>query len=278
MSSNRPPQLQLSLHGEHGTSFKRSFEQFGFDLGTPLDEAGGSALSGVDSGGGNDRNKRARSESSLSNSDEVAESSGSSEGGAAGSSGATSIENDGLSGVSVTRPISLTDNVRLAPPVRAEPPRLPTPHFDDIHMSILDDSEPLSSAPIASASASNRHENYRISLERFNAFDNEISALRQPASRSSASPPILPPLSSAAEGEDGEANARVPAHLFGNIELVEEDANIPGLQVFTLGELSSSEDDVDTQGTQNLCFNNTCQTSHSLCSSYAFSASFEWSR
>lgn len=243
MSSNRPPQLQLSHHAENGTSFKRSFEQYGFDMDPPLSgssDASGSASLGMRSGGGNDRNKRARSESSLSNSDEIAESSGSSEMGGAGSSGATSIEDDSLSGFSVTRPMPLASNaLRLTPPVLAEPPRLPTPNFEDIQISVLDDSGPLSPPSVQSPSTSDHEDSYRISLERFNAFDSQISALRQPNSRSPASPPILPPLSLVTD--DGEANSRIPSHPFRTLELVEEDSNIPGLQVFTLGNIRSSE-------------------------------------
>ncbi|KIM86610.1 hypothetical protein PILCRDRAFT_309403 [Piloderma croceum F 1598] len=255
MSSNRPPQIHLSLHAENGTSFKRSFEQYGFDLDAPLtdaSEAGGSGLSGVGSADRNDRNKRARSESSLSNTDELAESSGSSDVGPAGSSGATSIEDDSMSGLSATRPNSLADNVlRISPPVLTELSRLPSPDFEDVEMSAIGDSGPLSPHPIHSTSVSGHEEGYRASLERFSVFDNAISALRQSTSRPPASSPTLPPLSTVAE--DNEAHARepavhprVPSHAFRNLEFVEEDSNIPGLQVFTLGELHSSESDGDS--------------------------------
>ena len=243
MSFNRPPQLQLSLHAENGTSFKRSFEQYGFDLDTPLSgssESGGSGSSGV--GSGNERNKRARSEGSLSNSDDVEDSSGSSEVGAAGSSGATSIEDDSLSGLSATRPISLADSVlRLPSSVIPEQPRLPSPDFEDIQMAVADDAEPLSDPPppVSSASGSNRDESYRISLERFNAFESEISALRLPRSPA----PALPPISTVADDEDDEGHPRLPSNPFGNLGLVQEDSNIPGLQVFSLGEFPSSGDD-----------------------------------
>jgi hypothetical protein len=260
MSSNRPPQIHLSLHAENGTSFKRSFEQYGFDLDAPLtdaSEAGGSGLSGVGSADGNDRNKRARSESSLSNTDELAESSGSSEVGPAGSSGATSIEDDSMSGLSATRPAN--NVLRISPSVLTELPRLPSPDFEDVEMSAIGDSEPLSPLPVHSTSVSGHEESYRASLERFSVFDSAISALRQSTSRPPASSPTLPPLSIVAD--DNEAHARepavhprVPSHAFRNLEFVEEDSNIPGLQVFTLGELHSSESDGDSgEGTQQLC-------------------------
>jgi hypothetical protein len=62
MSSNCPPQLQLSLQ-TNTTSFKRSFGQFGFDLESPggATDAGGSEVNNS-----NDRNIRARSASSFS--------------------------------------------------------------------------------------------------------------------------------------------------------------------------------------------------------------------
>lgn len=263
MSSNRPPQLHLSLHAENGTSFKRSFEQYGFDLDAPLtdtSEAGGSGLSGVGSADRNDRNKRARSESSLSNTDEAAESSGSSDVGPAGSSGTTSIEDDSMSGLSATRPNSLADNVlRISPPVLTELSRLPSPDFEDVEMSAIGDSESLSPPLTHSTSVSAHEEGYRASLERFSVFDSAISVLRQPTSRPPASSPTLPPLYTVAE--DNEAHAREPAvhprapsHAFRNLEFVEEDSNIPGLQVFTLGELHSSESDGDSgEGTQYPC-------------------------
>jgi hypothetical protein len=251
MSFNRPPQLQLSLHAENGTSFKRSFEQFGFDLDTPLSssESGGSSSSGVGSGSsGNERNKRARSEGSL----DVEESSGSSEVGTTGSSGATSIEDDSLSGLSATRPISLADNVlRLPPSVIPEQPRLPSPNFEDIQMGVADDAEPLPvpPPPVSSAPSSNHDESYRISLERFNAFESEISALRQPRSPA----PALPPISTVADDEDDEGHPRLPSNPFRNLGLVQEDSNIPGLQVFSLGEFQSSGDDPSrSEGQQTL--------------------------
>jgi hypothetical protein len=125
-------------------------------------------------------------------------------------------------------------------------------------MSVLDDSEPEPLPPPSGpfTSFSDHDESYRLSLERFNAFDSEISALRQSTSRSRSplSPPTLPPISAVdsygtlnrrLDDEDDEAHPRLPSNPFRNLELVEEDSNIPGLQVFSLGELQSSEDDAD---------------------------------
>jgi hypothetical protein len=138
----------------------------------------------------------------------------------------------------------LADNVlRISPPVLTEPSRLSSPDFEDIEMSALDDTEPLS-PPAPSTSGSDHDENFRASLERFSAFDSAISVLRQPNSRPPASPPTLPPLSAVA---DDEAHSRLHSHTFRNLEFVEEDSNIPGLQVFTLGELHSSGGDEDSR-------------------------------
>ena len=57
MSTNCPPQLQLSIQ-PNTTSFKRSFEQFGFDLGSPVGSGAGAHtaetfdLRGASAGGG----------------------------------------------------------------------------------------------------------------------------------------------------------------------------------------------------------------------------------
>lgn len=226
MSSNCPPQLHLTLPS-NATSFKRSFEQFGFDLESPVSgaEAGGSnsnagrGLSGGGSGhDGNDRTKRARSASSSSISVESAETSRSSPGGASGSSGATSIsgndlEGDSLSGLSVTRPPSLTvssNHVSLPPSVFLEPPRLPTPDLQDIEMPDYPSVEASrrSPSPAFPSTISEHEERFRVSLERFNAFDSQISALRQsrsrspPGAQSPTPPPILPPLVLSSTSED----------------------------------------------------------------------------
>lgn len=266
MSSNRPPHLRLSLQGENGTSFKRSFEQYGFDLDTPFSsvgrggggEAGGSSSSGIGSGSGNERNKRARSQTSLSNSDETGGSSASSvvEGLEATESSGMNIEEDSLSDLSATRPHSLVDNVSNPLSVLAPfsgPPRLPSPGLQDIEMSALDEAQ---SAPTPSTSSLSPTEGYRISLERFNAFDSEISALRHTPSRSRSrsstpSPPLSQPTVSAIHDSDNEANPRLHPHA---------RSNIPGLQVFSLGELHEHETDSREGNSIMLCLTSLVNT------------------
>ncbi|KAF4607595.1 hypothetical protein EYR38_001667 [Pleurotus pulmonarius] len=121
MSSNRPPQLHLALPTST-TSFKRSFEQFGFDLESPLSQAepGSSSSSGTlgSSGDGHERSKRPRSESSLS--------------GVADSSSASSQASE--SGNSSDGTLTSGSEVE-APSIPADPPRLPTPELEDVEMA-----------------------------------------------------------------------------------------------------------------------------------------------
>ena len=207
MSSNLPPQLHLELP-TGTTSFKRSFQEFGFDLESPLGgiEAGGSGSDG------NDRNKRARSASSFSDDEGSVGSSSSSRIVSASSSMNDEPGDFGSpSALTATRPPAA-----LSPPLfslsvtRAslEPPRLPTPELQDIDMidyplvhshpripepPALSDSE----APPIPPATLQHDDNYRLSLERFNAFDSQIAALRRspsPRLRSPTPPPVLPPL------------------------------------------------------------------------------------
>ena len=211
MSSNRPPQLPLpvALGEGRGTSFKRSFEQYGFDLDTnPGGESSGSGSSLSASSERDERNKRARSES------RTAESSGTStsfsdESSVSGSSSfmtAISVERTGLS---AAHPIAVDEENFAASMSQSLPMAMEssqTGSRDDLH---------LPSSPIPSAS-----DHVRASLQRFSAFDEEISALR----RSPNVPPTLPPLTSLRVGDDPQ--------LF---DLDEENAGVPGLQIFELG-------------------------------------------
>jgi hypothetical protein len=109
-----------------------------------------------------------------------------------------------------------------------EPPRLPTPEIQDIDMIDYplveddededdrdededeDDDEDFHDAPSSPTHANQpltSNENYRLSLERFNAFDRHISALRRShssspvvAPRASTVPPVLPPLALLEDG------------------------------------------------------------------------------
>ena len=252
MSTNRPPQLQLTLHTENGTSFKRSFEQFGFDLDTPSPsmgvggngEAGGSSSSGAGSGSGNERNKRARSQSTFLNGGETAESSGSSQIRATQSS-PVHMEGDGLSGLSATRPNSFASNASNLPSVLAPLTgllRIPSPEPQDIEMSVLEESQPSSTPAPPITSSLDPSESYRRSLERFNAFDSEISALRQTPSHSPS------PLPTVTAIHDDEYNGV-------DLNLHPQGLNIPGLQMFLLGEFRMSEDGARSQlgNSQILC-------------------------
>ncbi|KAF5381678.1 hypothetical protein D9615_005573 [Tricholomella constricta] len=208
MSSSCPPQLHLELP-PNTTSFKRSFDQFGFDLESPLGGSDGAGASGSD---GNDRNKRARSASSFSD-DDVSIGGSQSLTLASGSSSMSDAAHGRTGGsqsaLGASRPVITAGAPLLSLNLERsslEPPRLPTPEIQDIDMADYplveaeDDGEPvtapsISSAPIISSQAD---ESYRISLERFNAFDTQISALRQSRSpsvpRSPTPPPVLPPL------------------------------------------------------------------------------------
>ncbi|KAF7973616.1 hypothetical protein HWV62_14792 [Athelia sp. TMB] len=206
MSSNRPPQLPLPLGEGRGTSFKRSFEQYGFDLDTTPDgESSGSGSSLSASSERDERNKRARSES------RTAESSGTStslsdESSVSGSSSfmtAISVEQTGLS---AAHPIAVDEELFAASisPMAMESSQ--TSSQEDLQ---------IPSSPIPSAS-----DQVRASLQRFSAFDEEISVLR----RSPNVPSSLPPLTSLTVGDDPQ--------LF---DLDEENAGVPGLQIFELG-------------------------------------------
>ncbi|KAF8880670.1 hypothetical protein BD779DRAFT_1548379 [Infundibulicybe gibba] len=189
MSSNCPPQLHLSLP-QNTTSFKRSFEQFGFDLESPSSSTDASG-SGLPSDG-HDRTKRARSASSFSDS-----------GGSVGSSRSSTIASgSSTNSIEVSRPISTSSDQRRLSSLSAarnsslhsplpthvtshEPPRLPTPEIQDIEMmpdysmAEGDQSSSRSSLSQEFASSSSTSDQYRLSLARFNAFDHQISALRR---------------------------------------------------------------------------------------------------
>lgn len=206
MSSNCPPQLQLSLPA-NTTSFKRSFEQFGFDLESPI--TGGTEPEGSNGGNGNghrasvtvgpgssrtgNERKRARSASCLSDGNDSPRSSGSST--FTGSSNASLGEDNEpmpeSSGSSASRMAH-----SISPPIDAHPPRLPTP---DIDIEMPDYRQEITS------SSSNGE--FRISLEELHEFNPEIDILQHSRSpslhnqRSPTLPPTLPPLSLEQSGD-----------------------------------------------------------------------------
>jgi hypothetical protein len=216
MSSNSPPQLHLVLPAG-STSFKRSFEQFGFDLETPRGNlAQGSGSRSND----NDRNKRARSSetSDDDSSDASYETSPTSpDAGPSGSTNPSISEENGFEGSSLSRPLvlaqgpasanSTTNNDRSAS-------ILSFPLIEDVempHYSTIDLSRPPGSPGHrlsgSGSSLSDGHDSFMSHLERFSAFDNEISALRvshspSPVVRESTPPPVLPPINFGDQSRD----------------------------------------------------------------------------
>ena len=193
MSSNCPPQLQLSLQTST-TSFKRSFEQFGFDLESPgpATDAGGSGANN-----GNDRNKRARSASSFSEGSDSADGSHLSTI-ASGSSGSSLSRHaaDAIANNSTPSPI-VALGASLSAHGALEPPRLPTPDIQDIEMPDYptDGHNSESFADSEAPQVPDPEDRYR-----YNPFHNPIPGSRHPQSnappvlRSPTPPPVLPPL------------------------------------------------------------------------------------
>lgn len=216
MSSEYPSHLHVNLQ-PNGTSFKRTFEQFGYDSGLSMTSALQASGSGAGhhhvptsssgNNGGNERNKRARSTSSSSLSDRSADSSRSSEYNTARSSAS-------LSEVSTNdQNMSLDQNMRSPDytiPVIASPSStctLPTPasllpsagpHNEDMSDSSRFSLDIPRPAPLPQEVPSVTHDTLRNSLERYNEFDSHIAALRRSHSRtpswirtaSPAQPPI----------------------------------------------------------------------------------------
>ena len=211
MSSSDPPQLCLSLP-QSASTFKRSFDQFGFDLDTPLDTTTVASTSATDEhrpGPSNgDRNKRARSNSVTPNSADQPHSMDSSP----GSSSSHTISSGPSSH-------AVADHRDAPPPVTAT--RYPqTPETDPVfssglggelnHASGLFDTPPLEtspavlsttsvwSSPLSSNTNTNQNDQFRLSMERFHAFDSQISSIRARPSqlpfRVPSNPPTLPPL------------------------------------------------------------------------------------
>ncbi|KAG7095049.1 hypothetical protein E1B28_005839 [Marasmius oreades] len=208
MSSSYPPQLHLTLPS-NTTSFKRSFDQFGFDLESPVGNAEASSSSGSPGSGagssGNGRSKRPRSASSLSDGSDSLSSSLTF---ASGSSETRSSEgSEPVVGPPATSPNrSISSHILGAMPFEA--PRLPTPDIQDIEMpdyplnEVQDETEELDehSESFVGGSVLPTVESYRSSVERMNEIDSQAYRLVNPRSpitvpRPTTPPPILPPLS-----------------------------------------------------------------------------------
>jgi hypothetical protein len=173
-------------------------------------DAGGSGSNGsLGPNSGNDRSKRARSTNRFSDDEDSVESSRASTD-AGSSETSNEMDSDSLSGLSVTRPPAVLPT-HLSFLSSLEPPRLPTPELQDIEMPDYPSAEEGSSS--TATLPSDHDEHYRISLERFNAFDSQISALRQSRShsppmpaRTPTPPPTLPPLALSSMSEDQNTN------------------------------------------------------------------------
>ena len=230
MSSSEPPHLRLSLP-QSASTFKRSFDQFGFDLDTPLDPTAVASTSATDEhrpGPSNgDRNKRARSNSVTPNSADQARSMDSS----TGSSSSHSMSSGSSSH-------AVADH-RDAPPAVAATRYPQTPGSDPDfpsglggefnHASGLFDTPPLETSPsepsttsvwsnpLSSDTNTNQNDQFRLSMERFHAFDSQISSIRARPSqlpfRVPSDPPTLPPLTPSSPVEHSHSHISPPVSL-----------------------------------------------------------------
>ncbi|KAF9261159.1 hypothetical protein L218DRAFT_548629 [Marasmius fiardii PR-910] len=209
MSSSYPPQLHLTLPS-NTTSFKRSFDQFGFDLESPVGNAeAGSSSGSPSSGSGSSRNgnkrQRPRSASSLSDgSDSLSSGSTFASGSSETRPSEASEPIAGPPALTSNRPIS--SNILGAMPF--EPPRLPTPDIQDIEMPDYpletqdetedSDSESSSSGSSAEGAVLSSDEGYRSSHERLDDVERAPYGLLHPMPhiipRPATPPPTLPPL------------------------------------------------------------------------------------
>jgi hypothetical protein len=215
-----PPQLQLSLP-PNTTSFKRSFEQFGFDLESPastlphshepIDGTSSTASSSSSStrspDGDDNRRKRARSASSLSEPEGRSSDASSSTLSSFDSENASDSFSHSSSSQAARRHLlldlglgrGLGSSVALGLGMAAAelqlggrgssepPPRIPTPELlesEDVDMPDIDMDFSRHEEPEEEPVSPAEH--VRRSVDRFNAFDRHISVLR------SSSPPVIP--------------------------------------------------------------------------------------
>jgi hypothetical protein len=226
MSSSDPPQLRLSLP-QSASTFKRSFDQFGFDLDTPLDPTAVASTSATDEhrpGPSNgDRNKRARSNSVTPNSADQTHSMDSSPGSSSShtissgsSSHAVADHRDALPAVAATR----------YPQTPESDPVFPSGLGGELsHASGLFDTPPLETSPaepsttsvwsnpLSSNTSTNQNDQFRLSMERFHAFDSQISSIRARPSqlpfRVPSNPPTLPPLTPSSPVEHSHSHSHI---------------------------------------------------------------------
>lgn len=221
MSSEYPSHLHVSF-APNATSFKRTFEQFGYDSGSSMTSAlqasgSGTATHNVPTGSsssssGNERNKRARSTSSSSISNRSADSSRSSEYTSARSSASLSegsTTNDHNFSLDQLRrspaypsPASASTSSTLVSPPPVLPSTVTEPQDEDMSDSSgfsLDIPRP---APLPEVVSSTAHDALRSSIERFNEFDSHIAALRRSHSRTPSWHPTASPVLSPRESSN----------------------------------------------------------------------------
>ncbi|KAG1844536.1 hypothetical protein DFJ58DRAFT_28067 [Suillus subalutaceus] len=221
MSSEYPSHLHVSF-APNATSFKRTFEQFGYDSGSPMTSALQASGSGTathnlptsssGSSSGNERNKRARSTSSSSVSNRSADSSRSSEYVSARSSASLSegsTTNDHNLSLDQNRrstaypsPAVVSTSSTLVSPTSVLPSTVVEPQDEDMSDSSgfsLDIPRP---APPPEVASSTVHDALRNSIERFNEFDSHIAALRRSHSRTPSWHPTASPVLSPRESSN----------------------------------------------------------------------------
>ena len=210
MSSSDPPQIRLSLP-QSASNFKRSFEQFGFDLESPLDSSAAASSSLTDEhrpGPSNaDRNKRARSSSVTLNSVEQPHVVDSSPGSSSSHTISSGSSHHPVANHSDAPPLAAATRYPQAPETVPAFPSSASGGELSHSSSRLFDSPPLGASsvqptttsvwsnPLSSTnSGTEQNDQFRISMERFRAFDSQISSIR---SRPSPLPPRAPVNSSA---------------------------------------------------------------------------------
>ncbi|KAG1898701.1 uncharacterized protein F5891DRAFT_446102 [Suillus fuscotomentosus] len=226
MSSEYPSHLHVSF-APNATSFKRTFEQFGYDSGSPMTSALQASGSGTtnhsvptgssSSSGGNERNKRARSTSSSSVSNRSADSSRSSEYNSARSSASLSegstTNNHTLSldqnrrSSAYPSPATVSTPGTLVSPTPVPPSTETEPQDEDMSDSSvfsLDIPRPVPPPEVVSSTA---HDALRSSIERFNEFDSHIAVLRRSHSRTPSWHPTASPVLSPRESSNDTTEA-----------------------------------------------------------------------
>ncbi|KAI0295690.1 hypothetical protein BC826DRAFT_266445 [Russula brevipes] len=232
MSSSDPPQIRLSLP-QSASNFKRSFDQFGFDLDSPLDSTALASSSGTDEhrpGPSNtDRNKRARSNSVTPNSAEQANpmdgapsSSSSHHTISSGSSNhAVVTRRDAPPAMAATRLPQTPENDPVFPSGASGEPSHTSPALFDPRAQETFPVEPLTTSAWPNPSSSTnpttteQNDQFRLSMERFHAFDSQISTIRtRPSPLPFRAPPAsLPPLTHSSPMEHPHLHISPPVSI-----------------------------------------------------------------